>query len=111
MTNSTFENYDKKTSTALTAVSPHEVHDSFGMERGSTDYPINHRYNSPSNKRYGQMKAYNNQSVLNHLKDTGSPMLVGSKKNALDTFATEKRSKTKGIFIEKKQSQKTMVKN
>jgi hypothetical protein len=44
MTNSTFENYDKKTSAALTAVSPHEVDRSFGLERGSSDYPTNVRY-------------------------------------------------------------------
>ena len=100
MTNSTFDNYDKKTSAQLTAVSPHEMHDSFVMERGSADYPTNHRYQSPINKKFGQMKAYNNQSVLNHLKDTGSPMLA--RKNPMETFATEKRSKTKGIFIEKK---------
>ena len=101
MTNSTFDNYDKKTSTALTAVSPHELHDSFAMERGSADYPTNYRYQSPSNKKFGQMKAYNNQSVLNNLKDTGSPML-GHKSKNLETYATEKRTKTKGIFIEKK---------
>lgn len=52
------------------------------------------------------MKAYNNQSVLNHLKDTSSPMLGAAmkNKNPMETFATEKRTKTKGIFIEKKQS-------
>ena len=44
MTNSTFDNYDKKTSAGVTAVSPHELQDSFVMDRGSTDYPTNHRY-------------------------------------------------------------------
>lgn len=53
MTNSTFDNYDKKTSAALTAVSPHELHDSFVYERGSADYPTNQRYQSPSSKKFG----------------------------------------------------------
>jgi hypothetical protein len=52
MTNSTFDNYDKKTSAQLTAVSPHEMGDSFVMERGSADYPTNHRYQSPINKKF-----------------------------------------------------------
>ena len=57
------------------------------------------------------MKAYINQSVLNHLKDSngGSPRI--KQKHRIEVFATEKRSKTKGTLIEKKQSQKTMAKN
>ena len=55
------------------------------------------------------MKAYNNQSVLNHLKEGVSPRI--KQKHKIEVFQTEKRSKTKGIGIEKKQSQKTMAKN
>jgi hypothetical protein len=47
------------------------------------------------------MKAYNNQSVLNNLKDEGSPRI--KQKHRIEVFATEKRSKTKGGgLIEKK---------
>jgi len=55
------------------------------------------------------MKAYNNQSVLNHLKDGESPRI--KQKHRIEVFATEKRSKTKGGYIEKKQSYKTMAKH